>query len=286
MATVGFLQRLFGRADASNAKRPEPKSAAAIRSGMMSDLVKLAGTTTSGKAAITALAAQLDPTDDGYFECRGVLQRERNNPADPAAVAVVVEGERVGYLPGYLAKTIDLPTGTARAVHLQVFTQLLERGLRAEAWAWLGKGPAQWEWSAQRRPPLSTDAKRLAEHSERDKMVKEALSSGGERAEQFRAGMSDGIHYLQTVEPIKQLKREGRLEEALKLCYLAIEGAEQAAKREKLQPAPFYTEQAAIVHRKLGQRHEEIAVLRRYVAACPPRYRDNALKARLDKLLN
>jgi hypothetical protein len=81
------------------------------------------------------------------------------------------------------------------------------------------------------------------------------------------------------------LKREGRLEEALALCYSAIEGAERAAKREKLDPAPWYTEQAAIIHRKLGQRDEEIAVLKRFLLACPPSRRNaGRIKERLDKL--
>lgn len=46
-------------------------------------------------------------------------------------------------------------------------------------------------------------------------MVREALQGGGERATRFKRGMVDGVHYLELVEPIKQLKREGRLEEAL-----------------------------------------------------------------------
>ncbi|MFG6279057.1 hypothetical protein [Microbacterium sp. 5K110] len=73
--------------------------------------------------------------------------------------------------------------------------------------------------------------------------MSEALAGGGDRAEQFKAGAIDGLHYLQAVEPIKQLKREGRLNEALALCYVAIEGAERAARREKTSPPPFYTEQ-------------------------------------------
>lgn len=79
--------------------------------------------------------------------------------------------------------------------------------------------------------------------------------------------MVDGVHYLELVEPIKQLKREDRLEEALVLCYKAIEAAEGAAGMR--EPAPWYTEQAAIVHRKLRQRDEEIAVLKRWLAKCP-----------------
>ncbi len=95
-------------------------------------------------------------------------------------------------------------------------------------------------------------------------MVREALQGEGEQAQQFRRGRVDGIHYLELVKPIKQLKREGRLAEALVLCY-------EAAKRDSggWEPAPCYTEQAAVVHRKLGQRAEEIAVLKMWMHSCP-----------------
>lgn len=38
--------------------------------------------------------------------------------------------------------------------------------------------------------------------------------------------MVDGYYYLELVEPIKELKRQGSLEEALVVCYKAIERAE------------------------------------------------------------
>ncbi|SIS00110.1 HIRAN domain-containing protein [Microbacterium sp. RURRCA19A] len=283
IAVMGILQRLFG-AKPQPAERGEAATIA-LRSGATPDLVKLSGTTTIGSEVIAAFAQRADPDDTGYIEVNGSIQREPNNPLDPDAVAVFVEAERIGYLPGYVAQTVDLSAQGSRPVRLQIFTQLLEKGLRAEAWCWLGEHAPQWKWSEQNRPPLSAGAKRRDEHRQRDRLIREALARGGERAADFTAGTVDGLHYLQTVEPIKQLKREGRLDEALALCYTAIEGAERAARREGTSPAPFYTEQAAIVHRKLGQRDEEIAVLRRYVDACPPRYRESSLKARLDKLL-
>lgn len=250
------------------------------------DLVQLAGTMTGARESITRLVERLDPDDNGYLELDGVIQREPDNPVDPHAVIVLVEGERVGYLPGYVAKAVDLSASGARPVRVQIFTQLLEKGLRVEAWAWLGTGVPKWQWSESKRPPLSPTAKNVAQHRNTDQMVKDALAGGGERAADFKAGMVDGLHYLQAVEPIKQLKRDGHLEEALALCYKAIQGAENAARREKTSPPPFYTEQAAIIHRKLKQRDEEIAVLQRYVDACPPRYKDSGIKARLDKLVS
>lgn len=99
-----------------------------------------------------------------------------------------------------------------------------------------------------------------------------------------RRGMVDGVHYLELVEPIKQLKRDGRPEEALVLCYKAIEAAEHG--RDGREPAPAYTGHAAIIRRKLGQKDEEIAVLKRWLAVCPADRRDGSrIAERLAKLV-
>ena len=114
-------------------------------------------------------------------------------------------------------------------------------------------------------------------------MVQEALAGGGTRAIQFKRGLVDSVHYLELVEPIKQLKRDGRLDEALVLCYKAIEAAEKDAGGR--EPAPWYTEQAAIVHRKLSQKDEEIVVLKRWLAKCPKAHRSGSrIAERLTKL--
>ncbi|SDL53506.1 hypothetical protein [Arthrobacter sp. ok362] len=113
-------------------------------------------------------------------------------------------------------------------------------------------------------------------------MVQDALASGGSRAAQFKRGMVDGVHYLELVEPIKQLKREGQFDEALVLCYKAEAAEGDAGGRE---PAPWYTEQAAIVHRKLSQKDEEIAVLKGWLAKCPKAHRSGSrIAERLAKL--
>jgi hypothetical protein len=289
---MGILRKLFGGSrDASNtvvqtaqrAALPQPRVQVTTSMVVAQDLVQLTGTTTFAKDAITLLAERHQIAAGGYLETGGIIQREPENPADPHAIAVHVEGEKIGYLPGYLPRAIDLPNGGARTVQVQIFTELLPKGLRAEAWAWLGGGSAKWQYSETARPPLSTSAKVAAHQTSIDQMVADALAGGGDRAESFQRGMVGGVHYLQLVEPIKQLKREGRLDDALVLCYAAIEGGEGA--REGREPAPFYTEQAAIIHRKLGQRDKEAAVLRRWLAYCPPeRRKGSSIKERLDKL--
>lgn len=261
---MGVLDRLLGRSkERSDSDRGEQRSHDEPDTG----LVKLTGTTTFCREAISSLAARHGVADGGYLELPGSLQREVDNAADPNAVAVMVEGERIGYLPSYSTSAAHLSAVGSQPARVQIFTEVLPKGLRAEAWAWLGNTKPQWAWTENERPPMSSKEKARTDHESSRQMVEEALAEGGSRAAEFQAGMVNGVHFLELVEPIKELKREGRLEEALTLCYAAIEGAE--GNRYCREPAPFYTEQAAIILRKLGRRDEEIAVLDRWLTLCP-----------------
>lgn len=132
---------------------------------------------------------------------------------------------------------------------------------------------------------MTSEAKSAEQHRQRGEMVDRQRRAGGSQEREASLGTVRGTHYLELVEPIKQLKREGRLEDALALCYQAIEGAERS--RTGRGPAPWYTEQAAIIHRKLKQRDLEIAVLQRYLDACPIEIRSNTrITERLNKLLS
>lgn len=299
---MAFFRRLFGRREAANGATPADSAnrqnrdqppvqvhieVVEVRGPRIDDqgLVKLTGTTTFGKDAITALAERHGIGDGGYLETVAEIQREPDNEADPMAVAVHVEGERIGYLPGWFAQYLELPAGAARQVQVQIFTELLTDDLRAEAWAWLGQNTPQWEWSQTNRPPLSREAKLAALQGNIDEVITRALASRGTPAEPTKDGFVNGIFYTEFAEPIKKLKREGRLRDALVLCYMAIAGAEMDARYMRREPAPFYTKHAAIVHRKLGERDEEIAVLERWLAACPPdRRAGSGIQKRLDKL--
>ena len=235
--------------------------------------VEVAGTTTFTKTAVLALADRYRLPERGYLETDAWLQREPENPIDAHAVAIVVDGETVGNLPSYLARALPLPAGISREVFYQLHVLGGEKWA-AKAFVWLGPGKPQWTYTADDPPPLTSRDRTLAKARQQSDMVREALEIGGEKAAQFHRGMYQGVHYLQLVEPIKQLKRENRLEEALALCYQAIRGAEQD--REGREPAPWYTEQAAIVHRKLGQHQEEIAVLERWLNLAPSALRRNS----------
>ena len=218
---MGFIDRILGRPESTQRDRareePKVRVDVTIAGPGEASLVKLSGTTTFAREAVAALAGRHGAGEGGYLELGGTMQREPDNEADPHAVAVHVDGERIGYLPGYVARELDLSNAGARSVSVQIFTEMFAKGLRAEAWAWLGRDVPQWEWSRENRPPMSSRAKAQARHESVSKMVSTALVEGGDRAEQFKSGMVNGVHYLQLVEPIKQLKREERLDEALAL---------------------------------------------------------------------
>ena len=240
--------------------RPELALATSVED---SSLIQVAGTTTNSKEAAVALVQRHQLTDRVALHVTGTLQREPENPYDPGAVAVLVEGERIGYLPSYAAEVMSLELASSAAVPLQLFCAHLGTCVRVEAFAWLGDDHPQWQYSTENPPAMSSEQKRMKAQASSSSMVHDALAQGGVRAEQFKAGMVNGVHYLELIEPIKQLKREGKLEEALVLSYAAIEGAENG--RDGREPAPWYTEQAAIIHRKLGQRAQEVAVLVRWL---------------------
>ncbi|MFC7876875.1 HIRAN domain-containing protein [Isoptericola sp. NPDC057391] len=249
-------------------------------------LVKLAGTTTFCAEAAHGLVRRRGLAGRGLLEEAGVLEREPSNASDPNAVAVLVEGERIGYLPAGAAGSLLLDERTARAVPLQLAYLVEGETARVEAWVWLGEDlPPRWQYTAENLPPMTPQDKRTSVHLARREMVAEALAGGGDRAKTFEAGMVSGVHYLELVEPIKQLKRDNRLEEALELCYAAIQGAE--GDRAGSTPAPWYTEQAAIIHRKLRQPEREAAVLERWLAFVPVEQRASTkLGQRLAKLKN
>jgi hypothetical protein len=226
----------------------------------------VAGTTTFAADAVAALANRNGLGERGYFESTAQLQGDPKNPVDPQAVDVLVDGEKVGCLPSYVAKDLSLPVGASHPVPYQLHI-VRERRLLAKAYVWLGEGEPEWAHTRDNPPALTSRERINDSHAQKTTMVREALQEDGNRAQQFRRGMVDGVHYLELVEPIKQLKREGRLSEALVLCYKAIEAAE--GDRGGREPAPWYTEQAAIVHRKLGQKDEEIAVLKRWLDSTP-----------------
>lgn len=250
--------------------------------------VKMAGTTTEAADECRHMFAFHGLSDGGHFEAPATLVAMGAPGREDPVVAVHVDGARIGFLPGYLAAQVNPGngplTGAAATAQVQMWGARVGEGMRVIGWVAPGAGPVVWPHNTENPAAVTVEEQRAEAHASTTSMVREALEGDDpRRAEQFRRGLVDGTHYLETVEPIKQLKRDGKLDEALALCYQAIGGAE--ADRDGREPAPWYTEQAAIIHRKRGERDEEIAVLQRWLRACPPARRDGSkIQERLDKL--
>lgn len=68
---------------------------------------------------------------------------------------------------------------------------------------------------------------------------------------------------------VEELGRQGRDDEALELVGALITAAEQEAQMRGREPAPGYTERAAIIYRKRRDYLAEIAVIEQWEKACP-----------------
>lgn len=74
-----------------------------------------------------------------------------------------------------------------------------------------------------------------------------------------------GRHFSAWSEPIKQLKRDNRLDEALELLLEVVDVVERPENCSRGCPAPGWTEQAAIVYRKQKDHASEVAILQRWL---------------------
>lgn len=120
---------------------------------------------------------------------------------------------------------------------------------------------SDWSISSAAERRAVRESERLRENA---RIRRQNLAAGGVAAASERAGTVRRRHYVAWVDAIKELKREGHLEKALELLYECIEAVERSSDVDGLPMPPWYTENAAIVHRKLGQLNRELDVLERY----------------------
>lgn len=112
---------------------------------------------------------------------------------------------------------------------------------------------------------------------------KENLAEGGSKAAVERAGDVRGMHYVERAPEIHALKRQGMYSEALALILECVDAAERVALLTGMDPAPAYSTYAAIEYRRQKDYAREVAILERYVAACPPGRGDKRVAERLEK---
>lgn len=243
--------------------------------------IELVGTNTWARESILNLVDRLDLQRVEYVSGTVSLSIDPNGDGYSHEICASFQGCVIGYLPGFLSTGFS-ESSTQRDVPFQLFLGLEKGKVRSRAWVWLAESTPQWTFSQADRPPV-TLAQQASKEEKDARIEKERrLGEGGLGAARVLAGQVDGVHYLETPARIKQLKRDGLLEEALDVCYLAIEGAEREARfeRRRIVP-PFYTDQAAIILRKLGRLEEEERVLERYIEFFyPPDGREDLGSAR------
>lgn len=221
------------------------------------------------RAALARLFNTLGRPAGGVTMQQAQLVLEPKNPHDPNAVKVMVLGEHVGYIPAEMSASITkecraLPRGSAGTVLARVWASNDDGTWRGRVTlSFGGTTEDERDFAAEKRELAQRDAARSAEKARKlaDRQRKEA-----EKAARQRAGSVRG-EYWQNLKPaIAELKRQGRLDEALAELQACVDAAEREAVAVSDKPHPWPTEQCAAVLRRMKNHQAELQVLERYVA--------------------
>lgn len=113
---------------------------------------------------------------------------------------------------------------------------------------------------------------KMAEHMELGRQINEASQAMGR-------------HYVDWVEPVKELKRQGNCDEAERILLACVDATERACAIEKMGVAPWFYEQLAIIYRQQKRYRDEVAILDRFMqqqhafGAMPEHLADRLVKA-------
>lgn len=91
----------------------------------------------------------------------------------------------------------------------------------------------------------------------------EAYLERNRRAE--KAAQVFGRHYTEWVEPVKELKRQAKVDEAERILLACVDAVERETAINGYGVAPWYYEQLAILYRQQKRYADEVAILDRYV---------------------
>lgn len=101
-----------------------------------------------------------------------------------------------------------------------------------------------------------------------------------------QAGSFEGRHYTEYIGLAKELKREKKYDEAIRLLHELTTASEREAQVAGWGIAPWYYEQLAIIYRKEERYDEEVKILERYQrqaeesGARPAKLSERLVKAR------
>lgn len=264
---MGFLRRVLGQRSGVPLTKPAPQQRTLV---MLDERawpqdVEVAGETYH-QDSIRALFHAMGDDSGGVLNRTAVLHAEPDNPYDPSAVAVVIDGFKVGHLPAGLAPQIQ-----PLVVRASERNQAL--GVPARVWArndgsgWGARitlsadeeQEAEWTYARQ---ALQRRAAHAASSHGVDASTAESLLGDSDRVSQVR-----GKHYSEWTTTVENWKRAERYDEALALLAECQRAAVSDGRVWNRPPAPWYFEQAAIIHRKRKNYPDEVAVLTQYIEA-------------------
>ncbi|GAB93776.1 HIRAN domain-containing protein [Gordonia rhizosphera] len=221
------------------------------------------------------------PRGQAYYT-KAVVRELDHHPRGRGRVAVYVDQRLVGVVGAFESDIVrdvirrDDHPGHDVEIRCRVY---LSDGSTPHARITLGP----YERVVAREDETEGAARARQDAEDQAQLRRERLAAGGREAEDQRRRLVRGQDLVEWVEPINELKRANRYEDALSLLHECIDAAEQDARFHGDSPAPWFTEQAAILHRKAGDIAAEIAVLERYQRACPVGGRSTSIDERLVK---
>lgn len=211
-----------------------------------------------------------------------LLVPEPNNRYDHNAVGVWIDGKQVGYLSRDNAEILQPCILKAiSTTHRQVACNARVVG------GWDRGGRDRGHFGVRLYVDLSdfdVDADDLdGDWEEPDR----GNGRSGRSAPRTGPGTLDGRHYTECADDVRNLRRDGKDEEAERLLLRLVDATEEEAKAQKWGVAPWYYEQLAIIYRKRKDLDAEVRILERFArqphapGATPPKLLERLQKARL-----
>lgn len=250
---MGIFSRSSGSESRASVRRPGDLNANLhLLGGPGWEDLEVAGESYHSKE-IARLFRSWGMTDGGVTMRVATLVPEPTNRYDKNAVKVLVDGALVGYVPA------------SDAARIKAQCARVPRGNVAACSARIWAKSAEGDWPARVTLAFSGSSER-----ERDFGAEEASRREGERrwdASQA-VGKVRGAWWGQQRGAIAELKRQGRLDEALSLVDECAAAAERVAVALGERPDPWAAEQQSVILRKLKDPARELAALERYAHAC------------------
>lgn len=115
---------------------------------------------------------------------------------------------------------------------------------------------------------MSWIKKLIGKRNEQDNLRFVADKINSKMDEIRQEGSVDGRHYSDSTEKVKQLKREGKHQDAINILLQAVDSTEKESEfaGEGWGVAPWYYEQLAMIYRKEKEYQKEVEILERYAA--------------------